>query len=41
MKKILVFAALALAIVSGTASVMTIHPQHAVADPCSGCGGGQ
>ena len=36
MKKILVLAALAFALVGGTAAVMTVHPQHAVATPCGG-----
>ena len=34
MKKILVLAALAFALVGGTAAVMTVHPQHAIATPC-------
>ena len=36
MKKILIIAALAFALVAGTATVMTVHPQHAVATPCGG-----
>ena len=35
MKKIIVLVALAFALVAGTATVMTVHPQSAYAD-CSG-----
>lgn len=35
MRKIIALVALAFALVVGTAVVMTVHPQHAVAD-CSG-----
>jgi hypothetical protein len=37
MKKILVFVAVAFAVVAGTAAVVTVHPQAAMAD--RGCGG--
>jgi predicted short-subunit dehydrogenase-like oxidoreductase (DUF2520 family) len=37
MKKLLVLAALALALVVGTVTAMTVHPQPALAD-CSGAG---
>jgi hypothetical protein len=32
MKKIIVLAVLAFALVAGTAVVLTVHPQHAIAD---------
>ena len=37
MKKMLVLAALAFALVAGTAAVMTVHPHQAVACPTQGC----
>ena len=38
MKKLIVLAALAFAVAAGTVTVMTVHPQSAVADcPGSGC----
>ena len=38
MKKIVVLAALALVLTVGTVTVMTIHPQPAMADPnCTSC----
>jgi hypothetical protein len=36
MKKILVFVAVAFAVVAGTAAVVTVHPQAAMADGCGG-----
>jgi hypothetical protein len=37
MKKLLVSAALVFGIVAGSATVFTVTPQPAFADPCSGC----
>ena len=37
MKKILVLIAIAFALVAGTAGVMTVHPQPALACPTQGC----
>jgi hypothetical protein len=39
MKKVLVFVALAFALVAGSTAVMTVHPQQAMADG-DGNGGG-
>jgi hypothetical protein len=39
MKKLIILAALAFALTVGTAAVMTVHPQQAIADP-DGNGGG-
>jgi hypothetical protein len=36
MKKIITLAVLAFALVAGTAAVMTVHPQSAIAGPCQG-----
>ena len=34
MKKIIVLTVMAFALVAGSVTVMTVHPQSAVADPC-------